>query len=94
MIFETQNSDASHKVFETQVEYASHFISETHGKSASQDIVETHTGQEAHPQQNLKHAPVVDWVEEQYVKLTGKKPDVEKAWSKKKKPVQKRARWE
>lgn len=28
----------------------------------------------AHPKQDLRHAPVVDWVEEQYVKLTGKKP--------------------
>jgi len=28
----------------------------------------------AHPKQDLEHAPVVDWVEEQYVKLTGKKP--------------------
>ncbi|MFQ5761458.1 MAG: HNH endonuclease [Candidatus Bathyarchaeia archaeon] len=27
-----------------------------------------------HPKQNLTHGPVVDWVEEQYVKLTGKKP--------------------
>lgn len=28
----------------------------------------------AHPKQDLEHGPVVDWVEEQYVKLTGKKP--------------------
>jgi hypothetical protein len=40
-------------------------------KSISELIMEYF---EAHPQQNLKHAPVVDWVEEQYVKLTGKKP--------------------
>lgn len=29
---------------------------------------------EKHPKQDLKHGPVVDWVEEQYVKLYGKKP--------------------
>lgn len=28
----------------------------------------------AHPNQNLKHDPVVDWVEEQYLKLYRKKP--------------------
>jgi len=28
----------------------------------------------AHPKQDLKHAPVVDWVEEQYLSLYGKKP--------------------
>jgi hypothetical protein len=28
----------------------------------------------SHPKQDLKHGPVVDWVEEQYVSLTGKKP--------------------
>lgn len=28
----------------------------------------------AHPKQNLKHAPVVDWVEEQYWLLNKKKP--------------------
>ena len=28
----------------------------------------------AHPKQDLNHGPVVDYVEEQYVKLTGKKP--------------------
>lgn len=28
----------------------------------------------SHPKQDLKHGPVVDWVEEQYVKLTGNKP--------------------
>jgi len=28
----------------------------------------------AHPKQDLRHGPVVDWVEEQYIKLTGKKP--------------------
>jgi predicted restriction endonuclease len=28
----------------------------------------------AHPKQDLEHGPVVDWVEEQYVKLTGNKP--------------------
>ncbi len=27
-----------------------------------------------HPKQDLKHGPVVDWVEEQYFKLYGKKP--------------------
>jgi len=27
-----------------------------------------------HPKQDLKHGPVVDWVEEQYLKLYGKKP--------------------
>ena len=29
---------------------------------------------EAHPMQDLEHAPVVDWVEEQYVSLYGRKP--------------------
>lgn len=28
----------------------------------------------AHPKQDLKHGPVVDWVEEQYFKLYRKKP--------------------
>lgn len=28
----------------------------------------------AHPKQDLQHGPVVDWVEEQYLKLYGKKP--------------------
>jgi 5-methylcytosine-specific restriction endonuclease McrA len=28
----------------------------------------------SHPKQDLKHGPVVDWVEEQYVKMTGNKP--------------------
>jgi len=28
----------------------------------------------AHPKQDLQHGPVVDWVEERYLKLTGKKP--------------------
>lgn len=28
----------------------------------------------AHPKQDLKRGPVVDWVEEQYLMLTGKKP--------------------
>src|SRR3972149_4557605 len=28
----------------------------------------------AHPKQDLAHGPVVDWVEEQYVNLTGNKP--------------------
>jgi hypothetical protein len=28
----------------------------------------------SHPKQDLAHGPVVDWVEEQYVSLTGKKP--------------------
>jgi len=28
----------------------------------------------AHPKQDLAHGPVVDWVEEQYVRLTGNKP--------------------
>jgi len=28
----------------------------------------------SHPKQDLEHGPVVDWVEEQYVKLTGNKP--------------------
>jgi len=28
----------------------------------------------AHPKQDLEHGPVVDWVEEQYVSLTRKKP--------------------
>jgi len=28
----------------------------------------------AHPKQDLKHGPVVDWVEEQYLKLYGEKP--------------------
>jgi len=27
-----------------------------------------------HPKEDLKHGPVVDWVEEQYLKLYGKKP--------------------
>lgn len=27
-----------------------------------------------HPKQDLTHGPVVDWVEEQYVKITGNKP--------------------
>ena len=27
-----------------------------------------------HPNEDLEHGPVVDWVEEQYVKLVGKKP--------------------
>jgi len=40
-------------------------------KSISELIMEYF---ETHPKQNLEHAPVVDWVEEQYVKLTGKKP--------------------
>ena len=29
---------------------------------------------EKHPKQDLEHGPVVDWVEEQYLKLYGKKP--------------------
>lgn len=29
---------------------------------------------QAHPKQDMKHGPVVDWVEEQYLKLHGKKP--------------------
>jgi len=40
-------------------------------KSISELIMEYF---KAHPKQDLEHAPVVDWVEEQYVKLTGKKP--------------------
>ena len=28
----------------------------------------------AHPKQDLQHGPVVDWVEEQYMQLTGNKP--------------------
>jgi 5-methylcytosine-specific restriction endonuclease McrA len=28
----------------------------------------------SHPKQDLQHGPVVDWVEEQYLKLYGKKP--------------------
>ena len=28
----------------------------------------------SHPKQDLEHGPVVDWVEEQYVNLTGNKP--------------------
>jgi len=28
----------------------------------------------AHPRQNLRHGPVVDWVEERYLKLEGRKP--------------------
>ena len=27
-----------------------------------------------HPNQDLQHGPVVDWVEEKYVKLYGRKP--------------------
>ncbi|MEW6481851.1 MAG: hypothetical protein AB1397_02445 [bacterium] len=27
-----------------------------------------------HPKEDLQHGPVVDWVEEQYLKLYGKKP--------------------
>jgi isoleucyl-tRNA synthetase len=27
-----------------------------------------------HPKEELKHGPVVDWVEKQYLKLYGKKP--------------------
>lgn len=41
------------------------------GKSVSDLIMEYFI---AHPKQDLKHGPVVDWVEEQYVKLTGNKP--------------------
>ena len=29
---------------------------------------------QTHPQQDLPHAPVVDWVEEQYIRFYGKKP--------------------
>ena len=29
---------------------------------------------EAHPKQDLEHAPVVDWVEEQYMALYDRKP--------------------
>jgi hypothetical protein len=28
----------------------------------------------AHPKQDLKHGPVVDWVEKQYLKIHGRKP--------------------
>ena len=28
----------------------------------------------AHPNQDIKHGPVVDWVEEKYLKIYGKKP--------------------
>ena len=41
------------------------------GKSISDLIMEYF---QAHPKQDLKHGPVVDWVEEQYLKLYGKKP--------------------
>lgn len=41
------------------------------GKSISDFVMEYF---EAHPKQDLPHGPVVDWVEEQYLKLYGKKP--------------------
>ena len=40
------------------------------GKSVSDLIMEYF---KAHPKQDLNHGPVVDWVEEQYLKLYGKK---------------------
>jgi 5-methylcytosine-specific restriction endonuclease McrA len=40
-------------------------------KSISQLVLEYF---QAHPNEDLKHAPVVDWVEEQYVKSGGTKP--------------------
>lgn len=41
------------------------------GKSISELVMEYF---KAHPKQDLPHGPVVDLVEEQYLKLTGKKP--------------------
>ena len=41
------------------------------GKTVSDLVMEYFR---AHPKQDLKHGPVVDWVEEQYLKLYGKKP--------------------
>jgi hypothetical protein len=43
----------------------------TKGKSISDLIIEYF---QKHPKKDLKHGPVVDWVEEQYLKLYGKKP--------------------
>ena len=40
------------------------------GKSVSDLVMEYFR---SHPKQDLNHAPVVDWVEEQYLKLYGKK---------------------
>lgn len=40
-------------------------------KSISQLIIEYF---QAHPNQDLKHGPVVDWVENEYIKLGGTKP--------------------
>ncbi len=40
-------------------------------KSISQLVLEYF---KMHPNESLTHGPVVDWVEEQYVKLTGRKP--------------------
>ena len=41
------------------------------GKTVSDLVMEYFR---AHPKQDLTHGPVVDWVEEQYLKLYGKKP--------------------
>jgi hypothetical protein len=40
-------------------------------KSISQLVLEYF---QMHPNEDLRHGPVVDWVEEQYMKLTGTKP--------------------
>lgn len=41
------------------------------GKTVSDLVMEYF---QAHPKQDMTHGPVVDWVEEQYLKLHGKKP--------------------
>lgn len=41
------------------------------GKTVSELVMEYFR---AHSKQDMKHGPVVDWVEEQYLKLHGKKP--------------------
>ena len=41
------------------------------GKSISELVLEYF---EIHPNEDLRHGPVVDWVEKQYLKLTGRKP--------------------
>lgn len=41
------------------------------GKTISDLILEYF---KAHPNKDLRHGPVVDWVEEQYIKLYGRKP--------------------
>ncbi len=41
-------------------------------KKSVSDLIQQYF--EMHPNKDLEHGPVVDWVEKQYVKLTGKKP--------------------